>query len=316
MVEVLSAVIIVGIIALFALLLWVAFRVSRTQTPYDPNTLQALLQASIAQSSDVLRGAFASSIQDLGLHEDIGAIKNTAKQILDSSQNLQTLFEVKRGRAQFAEFQLEEILRDLFPPGKVHIQKRVEGFGTPDAHIVTSDGILCIDAKFPLDNYRRMVDTQDPDERKRHAKAFASDVRGHVDKIARDYVRPERGGLPFALGFIPSEAIYQYLTEAEGDLLREAASRGVNLVSPSTIVATLNLLAITMRAQEIAEKAEEIQEGLQRLERGFKSFEGHWGKMKTHLSNAYRKMADADKSYTKLLLTYRRVARLEEEESE
>ncbi|MFQ5837472.1 MAG: DNA recombination protein RmuC [Thermoplasmata archaeon] len=316
MVELFDLLIIIGVVISILLLLWIALRLSGGPTAYDTASLEAALRASLAQSSEVLKGAFATSVKELGLDKDLGAIKTTAQQILSSSKSLQTLFEVKRGRAQFAEFQLEELLKDIFPPGKVGIRQKLPGFGTPDAHLETSEGILCIDAKFPLDNYRRMLETEDEAERRRRAKEFARDVQRHVDKIAGDYVKPEEGGAPFALGFIPAEAVYQYLTEAEGDLMRDAAARGVNLVSPSTLVTSINILALAVRAQEIAERAEDIEESLQRMERRFQGFDGHWETMKTHLSNAYRRMVDADKSYGRLRQSYRRIARLEEPEED
>ncbi len=314
MVEVLEVFIVVGILAAILLLAWIALRLSRGPGAYDPRTFEAALRNSIGQSSDVFRGAFATSVRDLGLDKDLGAIKATAQQILSSSSSLQTLFEVKRGRAQFAEFQLEELLKDIFPPDKVGIRKQIRGFGTPDAHIMTSQGTLCIDAKFPLENYRRMLDAGEEKERKRCAKEFSQDVGRHVAKIADDYVKPEEGGAPFAIAFIPAEAVYQYLTEAEGELLRDAAARGVNLVSPSTLVATLNVLAMAVRAEEIAERAEDIENRLRKLNRRFETFDGHWSTLKGHLSNAYSKMSDADNSYENLWRSYRRISRLEEEE--
>ncbi len=316
MVELLEAFLMASAVVAVALLTWIAFRLRRAPAVYDPSTLEVAFRAGIARSSDALRGAFATSMRELGLVEDVGSIKTTAQQILNSSTSLQTLFEVKRGRAQFAEFHLEEMLREIFPPGRLHIRKKLPGFGIPDASLRTSDGIVCIDAKFPLDNYREMIETHDESEKLRRAKLFATDVRRHADKIAHDYVRPEEGGTPFALGFIPAESVYQYLAEAEPELMREAASRGVSLVSPSTLVTTMNLLSTSLRAQDIAEKAEDIEERLGRLQRGFEEFESNWKILRTHLDNAQSRMADTDRSYEKLRRSFLKVARLEEEVSE
>ncbi len=313
MVELLDAFLAGGLAVTASLLAWVVFRLARRPSRYDPESLETALRASFAQSSETFKGAFATSIKELGLIEDMGSIKSTAQQILDSASSLQTLFQVKRGRAQFAEFHLEELLRDVFPSGRLGIRKRLPGIGIPDASLDTPEGIVCIDAKFPLDNYRRMVEAQDERQRRQHAKRFAADVRRHVDKIADDYVKPEEGGVPFALGFIPAEAVYHYLAESEGGLLRDAASRGVTVVSPSTLVASLNLLGASLRAQEIAEKAKDIEDRLRRLERGFEEFEGDWKTLRTHLNNAYGRMVDADKSYGNLRRAFRRVVRLEDE---
>jgi len=109
----------------------------------------------------------------------------------------------------------------------------------------------------------------------------------HIEKIKADYVRPEEGTTPFAFGFIPSEAVYQYLTECEMDLVAEAAKEGVLLVSPATLAINLNLLTIGLKAVGITEKAEQIQRNLQRIEGALDELENAWGTLYTHIKNAY-----------------------------
>ncbi len=278
----------------------------------SPARLGEAVRASLAESSGVLQGALAASVQQLGIVEDLGSLRAAAQEIQRSSRSLERVLEVKRARADLAEFQLAEILRDLFPPDKVHLQTPLPRLGTPDAHIATPEGLLCIDAKFPLEAYRQVVEAEDRGARRHHARRFARDVRAHVEKIAATYVRPEAGGAPYALGFLPAEAVYQYLTEAEPELLREAALRGVNLVSPATLIPTLNVLATTLRGHEIAERAEEIEAGLRSLERQFRRLDGEWRKVKSHFFHAYQRLEDADAAYGKLRLRFEHVASLGE----
>lgn len=296
--------------AVVVLLLAVLLRLRRDAQ--DPRRLGEAMRASLAESAGVLQGALATSVQQLGIVEDLGSLRAAAQEIQRSSRSLERVLEVKRARADLAEFQLKEILRDLFPAEKVRLQTPLPGLGTPDAHIATPEGLLCIDAKFPLEGYRRMVEAEAQAERRGHARRFARDVGAHVEKIATTYVRPEAGSAPYALGFLPAEAVYQYLTEAEPDLLREAALRGVNLVSPSTLIPTLNVLASTLRAHEIAERAEEIEGGLRSLERQFRRLDDAWRKVKTHFFHAYQRLEDADAAYGALRLRFERVVRLGE----
>lgn len=275
-----------------------------------PDRLGQAMRASLAESSGLLQGALATSVKQLGIVEDLGSLREAAHEIRRSSRSLERVLEVKRARADLAEFQLAEILRDIFPPSMVHLQTPLPGLGTPDAHIVTPEGLLCIDAKFPLEAYRRVVEAEDRAARRQHARQFARDVRAHVEKIASTYLQTEAGAAPYALGFLPAESVYQYLTEAEPDLLREAALRGVNLVSPATLIPTLNVLATTLRAREIAERAEEIEEGIRGLERHFRRLDGAWRKVKNHFFHAHQRLEDADAAYGKLRLRFERVASL------
>lgn len=262
---------------------------------------------------DTVKGVFATSLKDLGIDKDIGSIKVIGEDIKKASRDLQGLFEVKRGRAEWGEFQLEELLSDSFPKDKFGIRKNLKGIGTPDAYIESTDGIICIDCKFPLDNYRKMNDAQDEREREKYGREFAKDVQRHIDKI-KEYIKPEYGTAPIAFGFIPSEAVYQYITEACYDLLKRAAEEGVNLLSPSTLIVNLNLIKIGIRAQFLTEKAKEIEDNLKLLDRGFEQLEVDWGKLQKHIIDAHKKSFDVYTKISKLKGNYERIAKIEEYE--
>ena len=267
----------------------------------------------LSVDQDAIKGAIATCWKELGIDQDIGAIKERAEDIVRASQNLETLFKVTRGRGEYGEFQLEQILRDILPSQYVHIRKRVDQIGKiPDAHIVTPQGILCIDSKFPLDNYRKMIEAKDEGQQTRLKVSFRKDVKMHIEKIKADYVKPEEGTTPFAFGFIPSEAVYQYLTECEMDLVAEAAKEGVLLVSPATLAINLNLLTIGLKAVEITEKAKQIQRNLRRIEGALDELENAWGTLYTHIKNAYNKASEVNEKQGKLRDIFQRVTKIEE----
>ena len=126
--------------------------------------LIVLLQQSgklgkISLDQEAVKGAMATCWKELGVDQDIGAIKERANDILQASQSLENLFRVTRGRGEYGEFQLEQILKDILPSQYVHIRERIDQIGKiPDAHVVTPQGIICIDSKFLLDNYRKMLE--------------------------------------------------------------------------------------------------------------------------------------------------------------
>jgi len=259
-----------------------------------------------------MKGSIMAAWRELGIDKDIGIIKARADDIVKASQGLESLFKVTRGRGEYGEFQLEQILRDILPSQYVHIRERLS-VGMPDAHIVTPQGTLCIDSKFPLDNYRKMLNAPDEEEREVLRVYFRSDVEVHLDTIREKYVKPEEGTLPFALGFIPSEAVYQYLTECEAGLLAEAAKDGVLLVSPATIAINLNLLAIRLHALQISERAEQIQRNLRRLSTALTEIEESWTTLYRHIRNAYSKAGQVDSRYNRLKAIFEGITQEQEE---
>ncbi len=301
------------IIVLVALVLVLLLRRSVSREQMDPSALASAVTTSLEQSSSILKGAFADSLSQLKLEENLGAIKTSAESMVGVSHQMQALFLRKQKRAEWSEMQLAEILHDAFPKGMVRIRKKVPWDKTPDAHLRLSEGILCIDAKFPLENFRRMRESDDGKQRKTFAKNFRGDVRTHVEKVATDYVKPEEGTLPVAYIYVPSEAIFAHLVEKESELLREATLKGVVVCSPSTLIANLNLIRVAERGIQIAERAEEIRDNLSRLSKAFGGFEGEWGTLKTHLKRAYTKVGDVDTKYDRLKTRFKATARLDEE---
>lgn len=268
----------------------------------------------VSIDQETVKGAVATCWKELGIDQDIGAIKERANDIQKATQSLESLFKVTRGRGEYGEFQLEQILKDLLPSKYVHIRGKLPKIGKiPDAHITTPKGIICIDSKFPLDNYRKMTEAKDSTQREAFATSFRNDVKGHIEKIKTDYVKPQEGTTNFAFGFIPSEAVYQYLTECEMTMVADAAKQGVLLVSPATLAINLNLLAVSLQAMEISEKAEQIQNNLGKLSTSLKDVEKEWNTLYDHIKKAYNKAADVDQKQTHLKNAFQQITQIEEQ---
>ena len=297
MVELLIALVLLLVLAILIILLQLSGKLGKISV--DPETI---------------KGAVATCWKELGIDQDIGAIKERANDIQNATQSLETLFRVTRGRGEYGEFQLEQILKDILPTQYLHIRERIPQIGKiPDAHIITPQGIICIDSKFPLDNYRKMLETTDTTQKTKFSTNFRNDVKTHIEKIKTDYVKPEEGTTPFAFGFIPSEAVYQYLTECEMTLVAEAAKERVLLVSPATLSTNLNLLTVGLKATEISERAEQIQKNLRKLSTSLGEVENAWNTLYGHIRNAYNKAGEVNEKHSRLKVTFEQITEIEEE---
>src|SRR5262249_25332621 len=138
------------------------------------------------------------------------------------------------------------------------IQYTFRGGERVDA-VIRVEKLIPIDAKFPLDNFERMVDAESDEQRVVFEKAFARDLKGHIDSIGEKYIRPLEGTYDFAFMYLPDEGVYYELVCGRtGALLEYAHDRRVFPVSPTTFTAYLQVIAFGLKGMEFEESAQEV----------------------------------------------------------
>lgn len=240
-------------------------------------------------------GAYvAAGLQHSGIQGEIGQVKALVGEVGTAAENLSRLLTVQHQRGLLGEVQLEEILRDVVPPDRLAIRKNLPEVGTPDAAIRTRSGWVCIDSKFPLDAYRSVLDANgDGPQRTRQ---FLRGVEGHLEAIAGKYVRPDAGTTPYALAFIPSEAVYTFIHQQAPELGRRFAQRGVLLASPSTLTTHTALIVLGVRAETLSEHAKEIEARLHRIGQQYGALREGWDTLRRHLKNANEQAAKTERA--------------------
>ncbi len=139
---------------------------------------------------------------------ELGKATEEIKELGMSVSKLEELLRAPKLRGGLGEYLLEDLLKQILPAEHVEMQYRFRSGAIVDAVIRTSDRMVPIDAKFPLENFRKMMTTNIDTEKKTFQKAFVSDVKKHIDAIATKYILPDEGTFPFALMYIPAENIY------------------------------------------------------------------------------------------------------------
>ncbi len=258
-----------------------------------------------------IESAVSSTWTKLGLEEKIGRIAVHAQDIRDSHRSIEQMLRVPTERAALGEISLETILSDQLPPDMFGIRKMVFNGKIPDAHIRSTVGLICIDSKFPLENYRRMMEAEDFQVKEGFKNDFCRDVRNHLNKIAEDYICPEEGSAEFAFAYIPSEGVYYFLVNEEFDMLRDFTKRGVQVVSPLTLSHKIELIKAGVHARKLSEKAEEVKKDLNIIARRFGEIDELWRVFySTHLRNAEDRAEELDRAYKKLRDEFDRVSRM------
>ncbi len=256
-----------------------------------------------------IESAFLGVWKDLD--ERIGRLETYAQDIREHHRALEQMLRTPSERASFGEIALEQILSDQLPPDMFGIRKTVFEGKKPDAYIKSTVGIICIDSKFPLENYEKMMRTENPEEKKNLKKQFLDNVKAHLDKIASDYVCPQKGSAEFAFAFIPSESVYYFLVTEAYHLLREYAARGVQVVSPLTLSHKIELIKAGVHAQRLSEQAERVRKDLAMLSKQFSEMDELWRVFyETHLRNAAKKAEELNVTYNRLREEFDRISRL------
>src|SRR5215208_2323176 len=241
------------------------------------------------------------------IHEQLGRIGQTNEQMLERAKDLSRLQDALRppkARGGFGEHLLANLLADTFPRDKYQLQYTFKSGERVDAVIRLDRSLVPVDAKFPLDNFQRLVEAE-ADAQREH----------HVDAIAQKYIRPDEGTYEFALMYLPAEAVYYELVcgrlGGESSPLAYALERRVIPVSPSTLHAYLLVLVLGFKGMQIEEHAREVMTYVAQLGRDFARFREDFDVVGKHLGNAQSRYADADKRLEKFELRLERAAESE-----
>ncbi len=273
-----------------------------------------VLKSRRVESRDV-ESAMLNVWRESGLDKTVGELTTYARDIRKDYRSLDQMLRVPTERASLGEISLETILSDQLPPDTFGIRQRIFDGKIPDAYIRSTVGLICIDSKFPLDNYRKMVEVEESKEKEIFKREFIKDLRGHLNKIADDYVCPEKGSAEFAFAYIPSESVYYFLVNETYEMLRDYTKEGVQVVSPLTLSHKIQLIKAGVHAKKLSEDAEKVRNSLVRLSQRFSEIDEIWRVFyTTHFKNLEGKAEELDEAYKKLRGEFDRISKMSEEE--
>jgi DNA recombination protein RmuC len=236
------------------------------------------------------------------IHERLGKVDEATAQMNERAKDFQRFEQLLRppkARGGVGELMLERLLADVLPASKFSTQHTFRSGERVDA-VIRLDGMLIpIDAKYPQDNFQRFVEADDDQARALHARAFARDVKGHIDAIASKYIRPDEGTCEFAFMYLPTEGVYYELVcnriGGDANPVEHAHRRKVIPVSPGSFYAYLLTLAQGFKGLQIEEHAREVMTYVADLQHDFDKFKGDFETLGRHLGHAQAKYGDSEK---------------------
>lgn len=236
-------------------------------------------------------------------------LDNTARVISQVQRNIGEFSEIGRGmkdlqdflrspkvRGNIGEQVLKEMLGQFLPKESFNLQYTFKSGEKVDAAIKTAGGIIPIDSKFPMENFRKMAEAPTDNEKKIYERDFVKDVKNHIDSIGKKYILTEEGTIDYALMYIPSEGVYYEVVNNQ-TLFDYSQKKRVLPVSPTTFYAYLRAILMSFEGQKIESRAKEILTALRAIQKDYEKTEENLGVLQKHLTNAYNMMGNVFTSF-------------------
>ncbi len=227
------------------------------------------------------------------MREEIKQMQEAMKGI----SSFQEFFKSPKIRGQWGEASLEHILGEYFPSELYEIQYLFSSGEQVDAALKLPNGkLLPVDAKFPFDNFRKMIGAKAGQDKDIFYKKFIEDVKLRIQEISSKYILPSENTVDFAIMYIPAEAVYYEINMLKDvDLAEYARSKKVILTSPNTIYLTLRTIEHWFRDTQISRQTQQILKRLARIQQDGQKLTESFRKLGSHLKNATSAYDDSEK---------------------
>lgn len=232
--------------------------------------------------------------------------------------SLQELLGDKRSRGAFGEVQLEALVRNVLPSQAFEMQYTLSNGMRVDCvlKLPAPTGLVCVDSKFPLENYKLMLDPKASEaDRAIAQKAFRTDVRKHVDAIASKYIVDHETS-DGAVMFVPAEAVFAEIHAYHYEVVEYAIGKRVWIVSPTTLMAVLNTARAVLKDVETRKQIHVIKEALARLAVEFSRFDDRLRKLADHIRQAHEDAERIQITGVKITQQFQRIESAELESPE
>ena len=248
---------------------------------------------------------------------ELEKIKGTNEQVLGFANQMKTLEKIlsnQKQRGILGEIQLENLLANVLPPELFQMEYHFNNGEAVDAIVRIGDFIIPIDAKFSLDNYNRMIESEDKKEIEILEKSFKDDIKKRIEETSK-YIRPSEKTTDYAYMFIPADGLYQDLLNSRvgtlkinsKDLVEYAYSKKVMIVSPMSLFPMLQITVKALHNLKVERSIEDIQANIEKLASHLNTYKASHdslgktiGTVVNHYNKSSKEFNKIDKDITKI----------------
>ena len=298
------------------LLLYLIWHQSKSHPGHDWNELkhrldqqQQHITSSFHQNTQLLQQQLQQNRHslDIQLTATQKYLQQTAHQLgqlsqLDNSiKQLQQLLVSPKLRGELGEQLLQDMLSEVIPTHLLTYQYQFASGQIVDAVIRTEDGLIVIDAKFPLTRVKDKSEAQ-----------LKQQLKQHMISIARKYIQPEQGTLNFALMYLPSEAVYHHLI-SQPTLVQLSHKLRVYPVSPSTLYSHLQIILLSFQGQTLQQQTRQLLNTINQLEQHHRQLWQDWQVFHTHWQKANKKLQTVHSKHEQVASDIQQLTRFQSE---
>ena len=224
------------------------------------------------------------------LHERLAVIDAAQKNLTDLSAevvSLQDILSNKQARGAIGQTQMEDVVRNMLPPRAFTFQATLSNGKRADCviHLPNPPGLIAVDSKYPHEAFIALMNAEDDQARQVAETRFKTDVLKHIKDIAEKYIVPGETA-DSAIMFVPAESVFATLHDRFPGLVEEGFRRRVYIVSPTTLMATLNTVRAILKDARIREQAHIIQSEIGRLMEDVQRLDKRVGQLGTHFDQS------------------------------
>jgi DNA recombination protein RmuC len=244
------------------------------------------VEKRLAEGFEKTTETFGDVIKRLAL---IDAAQKKISELSSSVMSLQEILNDKRSRGTFGEVQLSALIYNMVPEQHFSFQHLLSNNKRPDCMLFLPEptGNIAVDAKFPLENFRLLIDSSTSDTGRQQAeKQFKIDIRKHIQDIADKYIIPGETS-DGAIMFIPAEAVFAEIHAHHSDLVEFAQHANVWMVSPTTMMAILTTARAVLKDAATRKQVHEIQKHLRLLAEDFERFQVRMDNLAKRIAQAH-----------------------------
>ena len=244
--------------------------------------------------------------------KELEKIKGTNEQVLTFANQMKTLEKIlgnQKQRGILGEIQLENLLANVLPPELFQMQYSFSNNEAVDAIIKVGEFVIPIDAKFSLDNYNKMIESDETDAERLNdlERKFKNDIKNRIDETSK-YIRPNEGTVDYAYMFIPADGLYQDLLNNkvgslkinQRDLVSYAYQKKVMIVSPMSLFPMLQVTSKALNNMKVEESIQEIQINIEKLGNHLKAYLTYHEKLGNSLSTVVNHYNVSNKEFKKI----------------
>ena len=245
--------------------------------------------------------------------EQMGKLDESQKNLKELSLSITSIQQVltdKKTRGIFGEVTLYSLLENAFGVDQKQFAKQyhlsngsiVDAviFGKPPLHMI------CIDSKFPLENYNRLMSETKAEEKQRLQRLFLSDVKKHIRTISDKYILRDETA-EFAYMFIPAEAVFSYIYGNCDEVVQYSYEQKVYLVSPTTLMAYITAIKAIYLGVERNEHMVSIQQELKKLQVEFERYERRYQSVSSDFEKCYQDMRSLSVTASKIVTRFHEI---------